>query len=63
MVVRAEFAGQLKIFFLGCVIIAGIFAGSTVHRLIFFIQGVPAHPACYRHNLFDWYVIICCYNV
>jgi putative membrane protein len=32
----------VKIFFLGCVIIAGIFGGATVGRKIFWVQAVPA---------------------
>lgn len=36
------FALQLKLFFLGCVVIAAIFGGATVNRSILFIQGIPA---------------------
>ena len=37
------FAGEpAKIFFLSCVIIAGIFGAQTVSKRIFFIQAVPA---------------------
>jgi putative membrane protein len=37
------FAGPpVKIFFLACVIIAGVFGAITVNRRIFFIQAVPA---------------------
>ena len=37
------FAGDaVKIFFLGCVIIAGIFGAMTVSKRIFYIQAVPA---------------------
>jgi putative membrane protein len=37
------FAGQpVKIFFLSCVIIAGIFGALTVSKRIFYIQAVPA---------------------
>lgn len=32
----------IKIFFLSCIIIAGIFGAITVDRKIFFIQGLPA---------------------
>ena len=32
----------VKIFFLSCVIIAGIFGAQTVSRRIFYIQAVPA---------------------
>ena len=41
MVAAPALAWQLKIFFLGCVIIAGIYAGVKVDRRIFFIQGAP----------------------
>ncbi len=33
---------QIKIFFLGCVLVAGIYGAATVSRNIFFIQGLPA---------------------
>ena len=39
---QAEFAEQLKVFFLGCVIAAGIFGAITVNKRIFFIQAAPA---------------------
>ncbi len=32
----------VKVFFLGCVIVAGIFGGATVGRKIFWVQAVPA---------------------
>lgn len=32
----------IKLFFLSCVIIAGIFGAMTVSRKIFFVQAVPA---------------------
>jgi putative membrane protein len=32
----------IKLFFLGCVIIAGIFGAMTVSRKIFFVQALPA---------------------
>jgi putative membrane protein len=34
--------GAVKIFFLACVVIAGIFGGVTVNRKILFIQALPA---------------------
>ncbi|MBZ3693474.1 DUF1304 domain-containing protein [Phyllobacterium calauticae] len=37
---QAGFA--IKVFFLGCVIVAGIVGALTVNRRIFFVQGVPA---------------------
>ena len=33
---------HVKIFFLTCVIVAGIYGGYTVNRKIFFVQAVPA---------------------
>jgi putative membrane protein len=33
---------QIKIFFLTCVLIAGLYGAATVSRKILFIQGVPA---------------------
>ena len=32
---------QVKVFFLGCVIVAGLFGGATVNRKILFVQAVP----------------------
>lgn len=37
--------GSIKIFFLGCVLIAGIFGGLTASRKILFIQALPAAVA------------------
>jgi len=36
------FAFQVKIFFLLCVIVAGIFGAATVSRRILFVQAAPA---------------------
>ncbi|WKE64309.1 DUF1304 domain-containing protein [Gallaecimonas kandeliae] len=33
---------DVQLFFLGCVLVAGIFGAMTVSRKIFFIQGLPA---------------------
>ena len=33
---------QIKMFFLGCVIAAGLFGGTTVSRAILFVQAIPA---------------------
>jgi len=35
----------VKMFFLGCVIIAGVFGGFTANRAIFFVQALPAAVA------------------
>lgn len=39
---NAEFAQQLQIFFLLCVIVAAIYGGFTVKKTIWLIQGLPA---------------------
>lgn len=39
---RAEFASSIQIFFLSCVVVAGIYGGYTVNKKIFLIQAVPA---------------------
>ena len=36
-----DFATAIRIFFLGCVIAAGVFGGITASRGIFFVQAVP----------------------
>jgi putative membrane protein len=36
------FAFQIKMFFLGCVIVAGVYGAATVSRKILFVQAVPA---------------------
>lgn len=33
---------SLKVFFLGCVIVASLYGGYSVNKRIFFIQGIPA---------------------
>ena len=39
-------AGQpVKLFFLGCVIVAGVFGALTVNRKILFVQALPAAAA------------------
>ncbi len=32
----------IKLFFLGCVVVAGVYGAATVSRKIFFVQAVPA---------------------
>ena len=36
---------QVKLFFLGCVIVAGVFGAATVSRRILFVQALPAAVA------------------
>lgn len=42
--VWAAATGQrdLALFFLGCVVVAGLFGAATVNRRIFFVQALPA---------------------
>ena len=40
-----ELGYALKVFFLGCVIVAGIFGAATVGRKILWVQAVPAAVA------------------
>ena len=42
LVARGPEAGAFAIFFLGCVIIAGIYGAVTVKRSILFVQATPA---------------------
>lgn len=37
-----QFTYHLQVFFLGCVVTAGVFGGFTTSRLIFRVQAVPA---------------------
>lgn len=36
---------DLKVFFLGCVIVAGVYGAATVNRRILFVQALPAAAA------------------
>jgi len=38
----AGVAYQLKLFFIGCVLVAGLYGGATASRKIFVIQALPA---------------------
>lgn len=40
-----EAGRHIALFFLGCVIVAGVYGALTVSRKIFFVQGVPAIAA------------------
>lgn len=37
-----DFAFQLKLFFLGCVVVAGLYGSATASRKILYIQALPA---------------------
>jgi putative membrane protein len=39
---NVEFASELKFFFLGCVLVAGLYGGYSVNKRIAFIQAGPA---------------------
>lgn len=34
--------GAIRVFFLGCVVVAGVFGAITVSKRILFVQGLPA---------------------
>ena len=42
LLAAAPFAGSIKVFFLACVVVAGIVGGMTVSSRIFMVQGLPA---------------------
>jgi len=42
LIENAEWSRNVSVFFLSCVIIAGIYGAYSVQRSIFFIQSVPA---------------------
>jgi putative membrane protein len=46
-----EVGAQIKVFFLACVLVAGIFGAITVNRRIFFVQGLPALIALITQTL------------
>ncbi|MFT5506893.1 MAG: putative membrane protein [Gammaproteobacteria bacterium] len=37
-----QFGNQLALFFLGCVVVAGIYGGYSLNKRIFFVQACPA---------------------
>ncbi|WP_286861140.1 MULTISPECIES: DUF1304 domain-containing protein [Sphingobacterium] len=37
-----DWSDNVRLFFLGCVLVAGIFGGFTAGKKIFFVQGIPA---------------------
>ena len=41
-ITKADWSINLAIFFLGCVLVAGVFGAYTVQRSILFVQAVPA---------------------
>jgi putative membrane protein len=42
----------VAVFFLSCVLIAGIFGAISVHRKIFFVQALPAFIALFLMHVF-----------
>ena len=38
----AAYAMQLALFFLGCVLIAGLYGGATANKRIWYVQALPA---------------------
>jgi putative membrane protein len=45
LVAPAAFATQLALFFLGCVLVAGIYGGFTANKRIWLLQALPAAVA------------------
>jgi putative membrane protein len=45
LVASAPFDHALKLFFLGCVVVAGVFGAATASRTILYIQALPATAA------------------
>jgi len=41
-VAREDMRVPLRLFFLGCVIVAGVYGAATADKKIFFVQSVPA---------------------
>ncbi len=39
---QPEFAQQLRFFFLGCVIVAGVYGAMTASKKILYVQAMPA---------------------
>ncbi|QUW04728.1 DUF1304 domain-containing protein [Chloracidobacterium validum] len=46
--------GPVKVFFLSCVLIAGLYGGATASRRILFIQAVPATLGLVLLGLASW---------
>lgn len=38
----ATYATQLALFFLGCVLVAGLYGGATANKRIWYVQALPA---------------------
>ncbi|HET9990150.1 MAG TPA: DUF1304 domain-containing protein [Kofleriaceae bacterium] len=45
LVAAQPFAYELRLFFLGCVLVAGLYGAATASRAILFIQALPAAAA------------------
>lgn len=45
LISNEEWAKNIALFFLGCVLVAGIYGGVTVSKRIFTVQGLPAFVA------------------
>jgi len=45
LVAAQPFAYDLRLFFLGCVLVAGLYGAATASRAILFIQALPAAAA------------------
>jgi putative membrane protein len=57
------FEFEIKMFFLGCVVVAALFGAATVSRRILFVQGLPALVALVITVGFDnpyFQMTVCC---
>lgn len=45
LVAAAPFGHALKLFFLGCVVVAGVYGAATASRAILYVQALPAVAA------------------
>lgn len=40
--ILGDAGGAIRVFFLSCVVVAGVFGAATVNKRILFVQGLPA---------------------
>jgi putative membrane protein len=38
----SPYGWELRVFFLGCIVVAGLYGGATASRAIYFLQALPA---------------------
>jgi len=42
LIAPQAYAAQLALFFLACVLVAGLYGGATAHKRIWYVQALPA---------------------